>query len=81
MPNAAKCYSHAMNLKHWLLYITNNEEDSRNEETFDIAFFLINTMALIIGSLLLFFYNEPAWIAFLVIEYTWALDNMRHNRD
>jgi hypothetical protein len=69
-----------MNLKHWLLYITNNEEVSRHEEGFDIAFFIVNTVASIIGIYLFIKHNEPQWIAVLVIEYSWALDNMRHNR-
>ena len=63
-----------------LLYFTNNEERSRHEVGFDIAFLIINTAALILGVILLTKINEPQWIAFLVIEYTWALDNMRHNR-
>jgi len=67
-------------LKRWLLYITNNEEVSRHEQEFDIAFFIVNTSALVIGAILLFVYGEPFWIPFLVIEYSWALDNMRHNR-
>ena len=64
----------------WLLYMTNNEEVSRHEMGFDVAFFIINTMALVVGSFLFLKYSEPQWIAVLVIEYTWALDNMRHNR-
>ena len=66
--------------KRWLLYITNNEEISRHEQGFDIAFFIINTFALAIGAILLTIYREPHWIPFLIIEYTWALDSMRHNR-
>ena len=69
-----------MKFKNWFLYVTNNEKVSRHEEEFDIAFFIINTAALIIGTAVLFYYHEPHWIAFLVIEYIWALDNMRHNR-
>ena len=69
-----------MNIKKWLLYITNNEEVSRHEETFDIIFFIINTIAAIVGIYLFIIYDEPQWIAVLVIEYSWALDNMRHNR-
>lgn len=64
----------------WLLYMTNNEEVSRHEMGFDVAFFIINTIALVVGSTLFLIYSEPQWIAVLVIEYTWALDNMRHNR-
>ncbi len=67
-------------LKKWLLYITNNEEVSRHEEEFDILFFIVNTLASIFGVIMFILQNEPQWIAVLVIEYTWALDNMRHNR-
>ena len=64
----------------WFLYITNNEEVSRHEEFFDAVFFIINTLALIFGISMFVIYNEPQWIPVLIIEYTWALDNMRHNR-
>ena len=67
-------------LKKFLLYVTNNEESSRHEEWFDIAFFLVNTTALIFGSWYLAYIGYWEWIAFLVIEYTWAMDTMRHNR-
>jgi len=69
-----------MRLRKWLLYITNNEDDPRHEKEFDVAFFLINTVALIVGSYLLIEKDMAEWIAFLVIEYTWAVDTMRHNR-
>ena len=69
-----------MNLKNLLLYITNNEVESRHEQEFDMVFFIVNTTALIVGIFLLLKYDEPHWIAFLVIEYSWAIDNMRHNR-
>lgn len=70
--------------KNWLkklfLYITNNEEVSRHETIFDVIFFIVNTSALIFGITMFVIYDEPQWIPVLVIEYTWALDNMRHNR-
>ncbi|MCX6819668.1 MAG: hypothetical protein NT019_00030 [Candidatus Adlerbacteria bacterium] len=69
-----------MHLKKWLLYITNNEEVSRHEEEFDIAFFIINTLAVIGGSIYVACIGQWEWIPFLVIEYTWAIDTMRHNR-
>ena len=69
-----------MTFKKFLLYITNNEETSRHEEMFDVIFFIINTIAVVVGGILLYIYHEPQWIPFLIIEYTWALDNMRHNR-
>ena len=64
----------------FLKYITNNETTSKHELEFDIAFFIISTVALIVGIMLLFFRHTEEWIAFLVIEYIWSLDNMRHNR-
>lgn len=69
-----------MKIRKWLLYITNNEVVSRHEEEFDILFFLINTAAGIFGIYMFISHNEPQWIPVLIIEYTWALDNMRHNR-
>ncbi|MCC6404930.1 MAG: hypothetical protein IT405_00900 [Candidatus Yanofskybacteria bacterium] len=67
-------------LHRWFLYITNNEETSRHEELFDILFFIINTAALVFGVVMFIVHDEPQWIPVLVIEYSWALDNMRHNR-
>ncbi len=69
-----------MSLKKWLLYITNNEEVSRHEEQFDIGFFIINTIAVVAGGIYLGYIGEWHWIPFLIIEYTWAVDTMRHNR-
>jgi len=69
-----------MKLRNWFLYITNNEQVSRHEEIFDAVFFVINTIALIFGIVMFILYDEPQWIPVLVIEYTWALDGMRHNR-
>ena len=69
-----------MKIWNWLLYITNNEETSRHERQFDIAFFIINTIALIFSVAMFIIYKEPQWISVVVIEYTWAFDNMRNNR-
>lgn len=69
-----------MNLKELFLYITNNEKISRHEVVFDVIFFIVNTTALIVGIFILISYDEKQWIPFLIIEYTWALDTMRHNR-
>lgn len=69
-----------MSIKDVLLYITNNEPVSRHEEAFDIAFFIINTLAVALGSAYFFYIAQWEWIPFLVIEYTWAMDTMRHNR-
>ena len=69
-----------MNMRKLLLYLTNNEEISRHEESFDIAFFIINTIGVIMGIALFIVYKEPQWIPVVVIEYTWAFDNLRHNR-
>jgi len=67
-------------IRRFFLYVTNNEEFSRHEEEFDIAFFIINTIAVVVGGFYLGYVQEWHWIPFLVIEYTWAIDNMRHNR-
>ncbi len=69
-----------MRLRHWFLYMTNNEEVSRNEVFFDVVFFVVNTAALIFGVVMFTIHHEAQWIPILVIEYTWALDSMRHNR-
>jgi len=44
------------------------------------VFFIVNTVAVVFGIIMFVVYNEPQWIPVLIIEYTWALDNMRHNR-
>jgi hypothetical protein len=64
----------------FLLYITNNEEASRHEHIFDVIFFVVNTIAVVFGVMMFIKYQETQWIPVLIIEYTWALDNMRHNR-
>ena len=69
-----------MKLWKWLLYLTNNEEKSRHEELFDVGFLFINTIAVILGIIMFIIYKEPQWIPVVVIEYTWAFDNMRNNR-
>jgi len=69
-----------MKLWNWLLYLTNNEKRSRHEEFFDIIFFIVNTVALVFGIVMLVIYKEAQWIPALIIEYTWAFDNMRNNR-
>ena len=63
-----------------LQYITNNEAVSRHEEVFDGIFWIVETLALIIGISILIAKHSFEWIAFLVIEYCWAVDNLRHNR-
>lgn len=69
-----------MNLREWLLYITNNESISRHETEFDIAFFIINTLAVFGGSIYIGYIGEWQWIPFLIIEYVWSVDTIRHNR-
>lgn len=65
-----------------LLFLTNNKDSNsvKDEIRFDIGFFIVNTIFLITGGILLAMKKEIEWLPFLVIEYTWALDNMRHNR-
>ncbi len=69
-----------MNIKSWLLYLTNNENVSRHEQGFDIAFFIVNTLAVTLGGAYCAYIGEWQWVPFLIIEYTWAIDTMRHNR-
>ena len=64
----------------FLRYITNNEAKSRHEEIFDMIFWIAETIALVLGIWILLERNVPEWIPFLVIEYCWAMDNLRHNR-
>jgi len=63
-----------------LIYLTNNEYYPKDEILFDNIFLIVNTIALVIGIPLFLLRGEGQWIAVLIIEYTWALDNMRHNR-
>jgi len=70
----------AKQLWKWLIYLTNNEETSRHEQQFDVAFLIINTIALIAGVFMFIAANSAEWIPVLFIEYTWAFDNMRNNR-
>ncbi len=64
----------------FLRYVTNNEAQSRHEEIFDAIFWTIETIALIVGIGILLDQHDAKWIPFLVIEYCWAMDNLRHNR-
>jgi len=66
---------------NWLLYLTNNEKESRHEKGFDATFLIVNTLALIAGIYLFATHDAPEWIPVLIIEYTWAFDNMRNNRN
>ena len=67
-------------MRKFLRYITNNEATSRHEEMFDEIFWSIETLALILGIWILLAKHNAEWIPFLVIEYCWAMDNLRHNR-
>ena len=64
----------------FLRYITNNEAKSRHEEGFDMFFWMVETLALVVGIWILLAKHSAEWIPFLVIEYCWAMDNLRHNR-
>lgn len=69
----------------FLLWITNNEALSKAEEKaieikFDIIFVILGFITLISGIYILVIQNTPEWIAFLVLEAIWCLDNIRHNR-
>ena len=67
-------------IKKLFIYLTNNAYYPKHEIEFDIIFFIVNTIALVAGIILLW-NGDKGWIPFLVIEYNWALDNMRHNRE
>ncbi len=67
-------------MRRFLRYITNNEATSRHEEIFDGIFWIIETLALTFGIWILLAKHLGEWIPFLVIEYCWAMDNLRHNR-
>ena len=67
-------------IKKLLYYLTNNLKESKHEEIFDMVFFITNTLAVIIGIIILVHVSEIQWVPFLIIEYNWALDNIRHNR-
>jgi len=67
-------------MRKFLRYITNNETISRHEEAFDGIFWILETVALFFGIWILIKKHNTEWIAFLVIEYCWAMDNLRHNR-
>ena len=70
-----------MKIWNWMLYLTNNEETSRHEQLFDVGFLIVNTIALIFGILLFTIHGASEWIPVLIIEYTWAWDNMRNYRN
>jgi hypothetical protein len=65
---------------HSLLYITNNETESKDEVLFDIIGFIVSTIAVIAGTYLFIKADEKQWMFVLWIEYLWYLDNMRNNR-
>jgi len=61
-------------------FVTNNNRASEHHELeFDITFFIIITIALITGIVLLAIKQMLEWSPFLIIEYIWCLDNLRHN--
>lgn len=62
-----------------LLYITNNEKKPKDEILFDKIFIVVDIIAIIVGIYWLW-PAEKGWIPFLVIEFCWALDNLRWNR-
>lgn len=63
-------------------WITNNEMRPKHEVEFDIAFFIINTLAVSFGvySMLMSSRDTAPFAAMLIIEWTWALDTIRNNR-
>jgi hypothetical protein len=79
-PGKTGLHSMIGTILRFLLYITNNQARSRHEEIFDMFFWLVETLAVVIGVWILLAKHGSEWIPFLVIEYCWAMDNLRHNR-
>lgn len=69
-----------MKIPYFLRYLTNNLENSKHEPEWDAVFFIVETIALFLGVFAFIHYNEKAWIPVIVIEWCWAIDNLRHNR-
>jgi len=67
-------------LYKFLLYVTNNEEKPRDEEVWDMIFFLIEFFATIGGCIFFIIKNQPEWMPVIIIEFCWAFDQLRHNR-
>ena len=68
-------------LYKFLLYVTNNEEKSRDEEKWDIVFFIFIIIALLGGTAVFIIKHQPEWISVLIIETIWCIDNLRNNRE
>ena len=72
-----------------LLYLTNNEEFKtrkewlKDERHFDVIFFCIMLSLLTIGVFCFCLPNleKFGWICMIGIEFIWAADNLRHNRE
>ena len=69
-----------MRLPRWLLYLTNNLPQSKHEKEWDVFFFLVETIAMLGGVGMLIGFGEPQWAPVVVIEWAWAVDQLRHNR-
>ena len=65
-----------------LCWITNNETHPKYEVEFDVAFFIINTIAVILGCYYMIKDGKGSapFSAMLIVEWTWALDTIRNNR-
>lgn len=66
----------------WLCWVTNNELHPKHEVEFDVAFFIVNTITVVAGTYCMIVAGRDVapFAALLVIEFTWALDTLRHNR-
>ena len=67
----------------WLCWVTNNEKNPKHEVEFDIVFFIVNTLTIIIGIpyMIISGGGNAPFATLLIIEYTWALDTLRNNRE
>lgn len=70
-----------------LLYLTNNGTTSKDEVMFDIIFFCLIALAVLISIPIFAYsafttklYGDLAWAALVLIFAIEAWDNMRHNR-
>jgi len=80
MPGKTDSSDKSGTMLRFLRYITNNEVRSRHEEGFDMFFWVVETLAVVVGVWILIAKHGAEWIPFLIIEYCWAMDNLRHNR-
>jgi len=75
-----------MNIKNnifykFLVYLTNNEKQSKHEIQFDIVFFILTIIFFLWGYYIFFRKGMIEWIPVLGLETIWCIDSIRHNRE